>query len=67
MLDWLVDHWDQPGEGIWETRGGQKDFTYGRVMSWVAFDRALRLATAARPAGRASAPGRRSATRSTSR
>ena len=45
MLDWLVDHWDQPDEGIWETRGGQKDFTYGRVMSWVAFDRALRLAT----------------------
>jgi GH15 family glucan-1,4-alpha-glucosidase len=45
MLDWLVEHWDQPGEGIWETRGGQKDFTYGRVMSWVAFDRALRLAT----------------------
>jgi GH15 family glucan-1,4-alpha-glucosidase len=45
MLDWLVDNWDQPDEGIWETRGGQKDFTYGRVMSWVAFDRALRLAT----------------------
>jgi GH15 family glucan-1,4-alpha-glucosidase len=45
MLDWLVDHWDQPGEGIWETRGGKQDFTYGRVMSWVAFDRALRLAT----------------------
>src|SRR5215217_6568634 len=44
MLDWLVDNWDQPDEGIWETRGGQKDFTYGRVMSWVAFDRALRLA-----------------------
>ena len=52
MLDWLVDHWDQPGEGIWETRGGQKDFTYGRVMSWVAFDRALRLATEARRPGR---------------
>ncbi len=51
MLDWLVDHWDQPGEGIWETRGGKQDFTYGRVMSWVAFDRALRLATAAGPAG----------------
>ena len=44
MLDWLVDHWDQPEEGIWETRGGRKDFTYGRVMSWVAFDRAIRLA-----------------------
>jgi GH15 family glucan-1,4-alpha-glucosidase len=45
MIDWLTDHWDRPGEGIWETRGGQQDFTYGRVMSWVAFDRALRLAT----------------------
>jgi GH15 family glucan-1,4-alpha-glucosidase len=45
IVDWLVDHWNQPGEGIWETRGGQKDFTYGRLMSWVAFDRAIRLAT----------------------
>jgi GH15 family glucan-1,4-alpha-glucosidase len=44
MLDWLCDHWDQPEEGIWETRGGQKDFTYGRLMSWVALDRGLRLA-----------------------
>ncbi|WP_330342082.1 glycoside hydrolase family 15 protein [Streptomyces sp. NBC_00557] len=45
-LDWLADHWDQAEEGIWETRGGPQDFTYGRVMSWVAFDRALRLAEA---------------------
>ncbi|POX48427.1 glucoamylase [Streptomyces sp. Ru71] len=43
-LDWLADHWDQADEGIWETRGGAQNFTYGRVMSWVAFDRALRLA-----------------------
>ncbi|WP_331772665.1 glycoside hydrolase family 15 protein (plasmid) [Embleya sp. NBC_00888] len=53
LLDWLVDHWDQPGEGLWETRGGRKDFTYGRVMSWVALDRALRLSSASgRPAAR---------------
>jgi GH15 family glucan-1,4-alpha-glucosidase len=44
LLDWLCDHWDQPEEGIWETRGGRQDFTYGRVMSWVALDRGLRLA-----------------------
>ncbi|AWK12039.1 glucoamylase [Streptomyces spongiicola] len=51
LLDWLSDHWDQPDEGLWETRGGRRDFTYGRVMSWVAFDRALRLAAASgRPA-----------------
>jgi GH15 family glucan-1,4-alpha-glucosidase len=45
LLDWLVKNWDQPEEGIWETRGGRKDFTYGRLMCWVAFDRAIRLAT----------------------
>jgi GH15 family glucan-1,4-alpha-glucosidase len=44
MLDWLCEHWDQPEEGIWETRGGQKDFTYGRFQCWVALDRAIRLA-----------------------
>lgn len=45
-LDWLDDHWNRAEEGIWETRGGPQDFTYGRVMSWVALDRALRLAEA---------------------
>ena len=24
VVDWLCDHWDQPDEGIWETRGGRK-------------------------------------------
>ncbi|MBA4863246.1 glycoside hydrolase family 15 protein [Streptomyces sp. PSKA54] len=43
-LDWLADHWDRPDEGIWETRGGRKDFTFSRVMCWVAFDRGLKLA-----------------------
>ncbi|HET7356317.1 MAG TPA: glycoside hydrolase family 15 protein [Nocardioidaceae bacterium] len=46
LLEWLVEHWDQPEEGIWETRGGRKDFTYGRLMSWVALDRGIRLAVA---------------------
>ncbi len=44
MIDWLCEHWDQPEEGIWETRGGRKDFTYGRFQCWVALDRAIRLA-----------------------
>ncbi|HEV7948765.1 MAG TPA: glycoside hydrolase family 15 protein [Glaciihabitans sp.] len=45
LLEWLADNWDQPEEGIWETRGGRKNFTYGRLMCWVAFDRGIRLAT----------------------
>ena len=36
LLDWLTDNWNQPEEGIWETRGGRQEFTYGRLMSWVA-------------------------------
>lgn len=43
-LDWLADAWDRPDEGIWETRGGRKNFTYSRVMTWAAFDHGLRLA-----------------------
>jgi GH15 family glucan-1,4-alpha-glucosidase len=51
IIDWLCEHWDQPDEGIWETRGGRKNFTYGRFQTWIALDRAIRLATArARPA-----------------
>ncbi|MFE9931202.1 glycoside hydrolase family 15 protein [Streptomyces sp. NPDC005533] len=51
LLDWLCDHWDRPDEGIWETRGGRKDFTYSRLMCWVALDRGIRQAVAtARPA-----------------
>jgi GH15 family glucan-1,4-alpha-glucosidase len=43
IVDWLCEHWDQVDEGIWETRGGQKDFTYSRLMSWVAVERAIRM------------------------
>jgi GH15 family glucan-1,4-alpha-glucosidase len=44
LIDWLCENWDQPDEGIWETRGGQKNFTYGRFQTWVALDRAIKMA-----------------------
>jgi GH15 family glucan-1,4-alpha-glucosidase len=44
LLNWVTDNWDQPEEGIWETRGGRQDFTYGRFQCWVALDRAIRIA-----------------------
>jgi len=44
----LVDHvaqiWREPDEGIWETRGGRQNFTFSKVMCWVALDRAIRSA-----------------------
>jgi GH15 family glucan-1,4-alpha-glucosidase len=45
IVDWVSEHWDQADEGIWETRGGRKQFTSSRMMCWVALERALRLAT----------------------
>ncbi|GAB2596898.1 glycoside hydrolase family 15 protein [Streptomyces capparidis] len=44
LVDWVCAHWDQPDEGIWETRGGRKRFLYSRLMCWVAIERAMRLA-----------------------
>jgi GH15 family glucan-1,4-alpha-glucosidase len=46
LLDWLMANWDRADEGIWEVRGGRHHFTYSRLMSWIAFDRALRIALA---------------------
>jgi len=44
IVDWLSAHWDEADEGIWETRGGRQHFTYSRLMSWVAVERAVRIA-----------------------
>jgi GH15 family glucan-1,4-alpha-glucosidase len=43
-LEWLGKNWQRPDEGIWEVRGGAREFLHSRLMCWVAFDRALRLA-----------------------
>ncbi|GII28671.1 glycoside hydrolase family 15 protein [Planotetraspora mira] len=44
LVDWVCENWDRPDEGIWETRGGRKDFVYSRLMCWVAIERAIRMA-----------------------
>jgi GH15 family glucan-1,4-alpha-glucosidase len=44
IVDWVSKNWDQADEGVWETRGGRQHFTYGRLMSWVAVERAIRIA-----------------------
>ena len=44
LLGWLENNWQEPDEGIWEVRGGAKPFLHSRLMSWVAFDRAIRVA-----------------------
>ena len=44
LLEHLEEIWQRPDEGIWETRGGREQFTYSKVMAWVAFDRAILIA-----------------------
>ena len=44
MVEFVSRNWMKPDAGIWETRSAKSKFLYSRVMSWVAIDRAVRLA-----------------------
>lgn len=46
QIDWLSANWNQPDDGIWEVRGGKKNFLYSRLSCWVALDRAMKIAEA---------------------
>ncbi|HZU79992.1 MAG TPA: glycoside hydrolase family 15 protein [Acidimicrobiales bacterium] len=43
LVDFVVEHWTEPDEGIWEVRGPRRHFTHSKVMAWVALDRAVKL------------------------
>jgi GH15 family glucan-1,4-alpha-glucosidase len=43
ILGWLSENWQEPDEGIWEVRGGKRQFVSSKVMSWVALERAVRI------------------------
>ena len=42
IIEHLEKIWRLPDEGLWEVRGGARQFTHSKVMAWVAFDRAIR-------------------------
>jgi GH15 family glucan-1,4-alpha-glucosidase len=44
IINWVCDNWQRKDEGIWEVRGAPQHFVYSKLMTWVAVDRALRLA-----------------------
>ncbi|TEB27330.1 Six-hairpin glycosidase [Coprinellus micaceus] len=44
IVDYVVEHRDDPDLSIWEVRDMKRNFTYSKVMLWVAIDRGLRLA-----------------------
>jgi GH15 family glucan-1,4-alpha-glucosidase len=40
----VEQNWKKPDRGIWEIRGRSLHFTFSKVMCWVAFDRAVKIA-----------------------
>jgi GH15 family glucan-1,4-alpha-glucosidase len=44
VMDFLECAWRKPDEGIWEVRGPRRHFSHSKVMAWVAFDRAIKMA-----------------------
>lgn len=42
LTNHLCHIWELPDEGIWETRGGRKQFVHSKAMAWVALDRAIK-------------------------
>ena len=42
LLDFLEGAWREADEGLWEVRGPRQHFTHSKVMTWVAFDRAIK-------------------------
>lgn len=44
IADQVATIWREPDWGIWEVRGGPRQFVYSKVMAWVALDRAVRMA-----------------------
>ncbi len=43
-VEHVEEVWREPDDGIWETRGERRHFTQSKVMAWVVFDRAVRIA-----------------------
>ena len=44
LANWVCANWERPDEGIWEVRDGRRQFTFSKLMCWVALDRAHRIA-----------------------
>jgi GH15 family glucan-1,4-alpha-glucosidase len=44
VVEYVEEIWREPDDGIWESRGPRRHYTYSKVMAWVVFDRGVRFA-----------------------
>jgi GH15 family glucan-1,4-alpha-glucosidase len=43
IVDYVLNHWQEPDSGIWESRSHPRRYVYSQAMCWLALDRALRM------------------------
>ncbi|MGD1220560.1 glycoside hydrolase family 15 protein [Streptomyces krungchingensis] len=43
LIHFLEQHWMEPDDGIWESRGPRRHHVHSKVMAWVAVDRTVQL------------------------
>ncbi|WDF54498.1 glycoside hydrolase family 15 protein [Mucilaginibacter sp. KACC 22063] len=43
QVEYVCENWNKPDYGLWEVRGGKRDFLHSRLMCWVALDRAIKI------------------------
>ncbi|GAA1213786.1 glycoside hydrolase family 15 protein [Streptomyces rhizosphaericus] len=43
LIHVLEQHWMEPDDGIWESRGPRRHYVHSKVMAWVAVDRTVHL------------------------
>jgi alpha,alpha-trehalase len=44
LVKYIEDTWKEPDCGIWERRGEKRHYVHSKMMSWVALDRAAKIA-----------------------
>jgi len=44
LVNCVIDSWQNPDSGIWERREALQHYVHSKLMSWVAMDRAVRVA-----------------------
>lgn len=43
FADTVCQRWEEPDDGIWESRGSREHYVHSKVLCWVALDRIVRM------------------------
>ena len=46
LAGYIAEHWEEPGNGIWEIRNRKEHYVYTKAWCWAGLDRAVKIARA---------------------